>query len=274
MPDYSITLDIPDVAADIDAQVIPRIAQAIRAIAQEAQLNLIEAVKSAKIWSGEKTPYINSIKVRYLTELSAEVVSDYKYASEIETGRPGRDMKRILATSPKVRRTESGKRFLIVPIRASSPNNAAHAAAMPSGVYALASQLRMSSITNTGTRPSGEVTERTPGRGMHAAAAQTPFRSSLQTRAHEMVNRNSYAWGGRLSRSELANESKETQRRYGGMVRMKESTGGSTYVLFRTMQEGQSGWVTRPQPGLYLARDVAEYLRPIAEEAINKAVGS
>jgi hypothetical protein len=278
MADYSIKLTLPnvsDVQKVFNQQVYPLLAQAVRAIAQEAAHNWIDAINVAPLWSGEKQKYIQSIRIDYWADgLRADVISDYKYASEIENGRPPRDLKPMLLNSPKVRRTKDGKRFLVVPFRHNSPGNTAHAPAMPPSVYALASQMKMSAVTGTSDRAAGEVTLLSPASGMTPAPVQTPYLSSMGTKSTYLVAQNNYKWGGRLTRKALAEAgaSKEEQRRYGGMVRMKEATGGSSYLTFRVVMEGSSGWVIPAQPGLYLAKDVAEHLQPVAEAAIAEAM--
>jgi hypothetical protein len=282
MPGYYISLDLPsvnDVEKVVNEAVLPLLAQTVRAIAQEAQQNWIEAVKNAKLWSGEKTPYIESIKVRYLSDFSAEVVSNYKYAYEIENGRPPKDLKQMLNTSTKVRRTEKGKRFLVIPLRYNTPGNTALAPAMPSSVYALAKKMKVSSVTGQGMRRSGEITHLSPTKGMRAAAHQTQFLTDLTRRnpytgkgMNYLVSQSSYQWGGRLTRAMLQAEAPDVRKRYAGMVRMKGSTGSAGYLTFRTMMEGSSGWVVGAKPGLYLAKGVAEHLQPIANQAIGEAM--
>ncbi|RKP44674.1 hypothetical protein D7S86_26965 [Pararobbsia silviterrae] len=278
MPDYSIKLDLPTIS-DVDRifnkQVFPLVEQAVRAIAQEIQSNWIDAIAAAPIWQGYKQPYIDSIKVDYWgSGMRAEIVSDYKLAEQIESGMPPRDLKTMLDTSMKVRRTHDGRRFLVIPIRHNTPGNTAHAPAMPTSVYELASQMRASEVTGTGTRPSGQTTVMTPGSGMAPSPLQTPFASNIATKKTYLVPNHSYQWGGRLKRADLtaAGVSQADQRRFAGMVRMKESTGGTSYLTFRTMVEGSSGWVIPAKQGLYIARGVAEHIQPIAQEALNEAM--
>lgn len=275
MPDYSISLELPtamDIQRIVDRTVFPLVAQAVRAIAQEAQLNWMEAVKNSKLWSVEKNAYYNSIEIRYPTDLSAEVFTRYTYAAEIETGRPPRDLKLMLNTSSKVRRTKDGRRFLVIPMRHNTPGNTALAPAMPSSIYALAKDMKLSSVTGEGMRPSGEVTNLSPKKGMSAAHKQAPFLSNISTKKTFMVPSNSYSYGHRLRSADLKHESKLNQRRYAGMLRMNESTGGSMYLTFRVMMEGSSGWVIRAKPGLFLAKGVADHLQPIATKALEEAV--
>ena len=207
MTDFTISLDMPsvdEIARVINGATFPLAAQAVRAIANQAQYRWKDSVNRARIWSGEKTPYIQSIKIRYLNDLHAEVYSDYRYAQEIDEGRPPRDLKMMLDTSPKVRRTRSGKRFLVIPMRTNMPGNTALAPAMPTSVYDLAKEMTPSEVTGAGLRAAGQDTILSPTGGMSAAPTQTPFLSSLKTKSTYMVVQNSYAWRGRLTRSAMA----------------------------------------------------------------------
>jgi hypothetical protein len=275
MTQYTFSLDLPsngDIKKVVDGAVLPRITQAVHAIAQQARVNWQEAVMQARIWSGEKIPYVASIKMEMTGALSALVSTDYKYADEIETGRPPRDLKKMLDTSSKVRRTKDGRRFLVIPMRHNTPGSEALAPAMPTDVYQMAKGLSASSVTGSGTRPSGEVTILSNKRGMRAANTQTPYLSHIKSGGHYLVNKSSYAWGGRLTPAMLQGQSKVNQQRYAGMTRFKTSTGGSSYLTFRIMMEGSPGWVIPAQPGKFLARQVVNSLAPVVGKIITEAL--
>lgn len=269
-----------ELARGINKKVMPLLNQAVKAIAQQTVADWQEAVYKAKLWSGEKDAYAQSIKWEMTGDFSAMVSTDYKYAAEIETGRPPRDLKKMLDTSLKVRRTEKGKRFLVIPMRHNTPGNAAHAKAMPQAVYGLAKAMTPSRVVATGQRPSGEVTHLSPKTGMQPSATQTPYLSNSKTKQALTVNRNQYAWGGRLTAAMLksAGMSAQDAKLYAGMVKMDTSTPGkkgksSAYMTFRIMMEGQTGkWVIPAQPGLFLARGVAQAMQPKAEAAFALAV--
>ncbi|WP_175787421.1 hypothetical protein [Burkholderia anthina] len=256
MAAYSITLDLPtqgDIQQVVLGTAYPLLGQAVRAIAQEAEMRWKHAINQARLWDGEKKAYINSIKVNYLSGLSAEVVSDYKYADEIENGRPPRDLKDMLQTSTKVRVNKKGKRYLIIPFRHNTPGNTAHAPDMPPDVYALAKDMAPSKVTGMTTRQSGQ-------KGMR----------------HVSVPQAIYKWGDRLPAG-LAPKLRSTHKTdpYAGMYRFTTSTPNqqsSTYLTFRTMVEGSPGWIVPAKPGLYLARNVAEQLQPAATKAIETAM--
>jgi hypothetical protein len=274
MAQYTLTIDIPnaqDIKQIVNGAVLPKITQAVQAVACQAQANWQRAVYDAKLWSGEKTPYMASIKVEMTGPFSAVVSSDYQYAAEIETGRPAKDLKKILDTSSKVRRTKDGRRFLVIPMRHNTPGNDAHAPAMPPAVGALALKLSHSSVTGSGMRPAGEVTILSPKSGMQAARKQTPYLSDRKTSKTYMVAKNQTAWGDRLTPQMLSGQSKSDQKKYAGMVRMKEATGGSTYLTFRIMMEGSTGWVVPAKPGLFLVKKVADELQPQADAVLAEA---
>ena len=268
-----------DAAAGINMTVLPLLAQAVRAVAQQAAAEWKESVYKAKLWSGEKDAYANSIQWFMTGDFSARVESDYKHAQAIETGRPAYDMKRMLDTSSKIRRTLDGRRFLVIPMRQNTPGNTAHAGAMPGSVHALAQKMAPSKITAQTRRPTGEITHLSPKTGMHPASKQTPFLSNVKTKKALTVPRNKYAWGDRLTASALreSGASKEEVRRYKGMVRFDTSTpqGGksSSYLTFRIMMDGQSGkWIIPAKPGLHLLNKVAASIQPKAEAAFAAAI--
>lgn len=280
---YSITFDLGstlDITAIVNKAVFPLLHQSVNAIGKQTAENWKEAVYKAKLWSGEKDAYADSITWHMTGDFSGYVEATYKHAEEIETGRPARDLKKMLDTSMKVRRTEKGKRFLVIPMRHNTPGNSR---AMPAAVHALADKMGKSSITGAGLRPVGEVTRLSPKTGMHASANQTGFLSNPSTKQHSMTAKMSYAWGDRLSKAAMkeAGIDAATRKRYAGMVRMDTSTPGgansSAFMTFRIMMEDSKGWVVPPQPGLFLAKKVTDDMRPKAEtvfqEAIKRTVG-
>jgi hypothetical protein len=262
-------------SAGINAQVLPLLNQAVRAVAAATAANWQEAVLRAPgVWSGEKDAYAKSITWKMTGDFSATIETDYKYAAEIETGRPPKDLKKMLLTSPKVRRTTGGKRFLVIPMRQNTTGQTAHATAMPAGIYDLAKAMETSRVASVGERPSGEVTVLSPKTGMHAAAQQSPFLSNPKTRQAATVASRKYAWGGRLTAGAIkgAGFDQATVKRYAGMVKMPDGSGGHSYTTFRIMMEGSSGWVIGAKPGLYLAKKVADDMQPRAEKAFEMAV--
>lgn len=92
------------------------------------------------------------------------------------------------------------------------------------------------------------------------------------------VKRNTYNWGSHLTAQALkaSGASDFEQRRYAGMVKMKQNTPGgnkrSGFLTFRVMGEWSSGWIVKAQPGQYLLKGVADALQPLAQEAFKLAI--
>lgn len=257
MAQFTIKVDLADVMGQargiIDAAILPRLNQAVGAVAQQARIDWMESVQRAKLWSGEKTPYAESIQWKMTGAFSAEVWTDYKYAQEIDTGRPARDLKKMLDTSLKVRTTKTGKRYLVIPFRHQVPGADAIGQSMPADVYELARKLEPSRVTGTGRRLSG------------TGAMDT------KTRKPVTVASRKYLWGGSLA----AGSAPGMHKNHAGMYKFDTSSGkskSSAYLTFRVMMEGSSGWVVAPKPGLNLVKGVTERLQPLAEKAFGEAV--
>jgi hypothetical protein len=241
MAEYTIKIDIPN-AADIrrivNAEVFTRVAQAVRNIAEVAAEDWRTAVYNAKLWMGEKAPYMKSITVSLDLPFRATVSSSYKYAEEIETGRPPKDLKRMLQTSKKVRFVKhgphAGQRYLIIPMRHNVKD-------MPEDVAAQAGALSPSRVTGTRLQHNG-------GTGARV----------------RMRQRATYNWGDRLPAG-------QKNKNYDNMVRFDSSSKkakSSVYLTFRLMGEWSTGWVTSAKPGMYIAQKVATDLQPFADRVI------
>lgn len=247
---YRIQYDLSSIGPAINAAVMPLMNQAVRAVAMATAADWREAVTRAKLWGGEKDAYANSIQVKMTGDFSAYVWTDYKNASDIETGRPPRDMKKMLDTSMKVRVNKNGERYLIIPFRHNVPGANATGQAMPPAVYQQASQLLASSIVGQARRMSGTGAW------------------DVKTRLPSTVRMNSYAWGQKLTGPNIP-------RNMQGMYRFDTSTQGqkrSTFLTFRTMSERSKGWIIPAQPGQFIAQKVADEMRPKAESAFAEAI--
>lgn len=264
---YNISFDLGsklDITAIVNKQIFPLLNQAVRAVAQQTASNWQAEVHKAKLWSGEKDAYAQSITWEMTGDFTAVVQSDYKHAGEIETGRPARDLKKMLGTSTKVRRTEKGKRFLVIPLRHNVQK------LEEAGLYEQASALEASAVTGQGQRPSGEVTHLSPSSGMSPAAKQTPFLTNRRTKQAYQVNQNQYAWGQRITKAQAGGS-----KWAAGMVRFDTSTANaksSSYMTFRIMTEGSGGWIVPAQPGQFLAKKVTDNMRPRAQDAFAAAI--
>lgn len=259
---FNISFDLGsklEVTAIVNKQVFPLLNQAVRAVAQQTAADWQKAVYGAKLWSGEKDAYAQSISWKMTGDFNAVVEATYKHAEEIETGRPARDLKRMLNYSLKVRRTKSGTRYLYIPFRHNTPGNNAHAKAMPQDIYDLAKMLAPSSITGQGSRVSGT--------GAY----------STQTRKLLTVPQNKYHWGQRLPAG-LSPKLKDHHATdiHASMYRFDTSTPGgaksSTYLTIRTMSEKSKGWIVPAQPGQNIARGVTEAMQPKAAAAFAEAI--
>lgn len=253
-----------EITQSINRQVFPLLNQATRAITNAFERKWIEGVTNAKLWEGEKEAYIKTIKSEMTGDFTSRVWSDYKYAKDIETGRPPRDLKLMLNTSDKVRRTESGKRFLVIPMRHNVDKLKA------AGLYGIAKALEASRVEDKTTRPSGEVTYLHPKEGMRPSAMQSQYLYSAQTQEHAEVNRNIYGWGGALTSKEVGEH-----KWAAGLYRFDTSSGkskSSEYLTFRIMMEGQKGWIVPAQPGQYIVKKVEDEMKPKAELVYQEAM--
>lgn len=263
---YRISIDLGelfDTHANLVNELFPLVRQAVAVTAEIGAMRWKDAVAKARLWSVEKAAYIDSITYRMVGPFKAEISAEYDKADAIENGRPARDLKRALRTSDRARIVKrgphAGMKYLIIPFRHNTPTpsgQGAYAPQMPQSIYAMAKTLAPSRLLMPGTRNSA-------------------FRRSVNNPS-VLVPQNSYEWGGRLPEG-LAPKLKEHHATdpYAGMVRFDTSTGGkrsSAYLTFRIMGEWSSGWVVPAQPGLHLAGQVAEELKPALDENVRQAV--
>lgn len=241
----------------VDRQVFPLLHQAVNAVGFQTKANWQAAVYSAKLWSGEKDAYAKSITWKMTGDFSGVVEATYKYAEEIENGRPARDLKQMLNTSVKVRINAKGHRFLYIPFRHNNSDSQS-SNAMPSAIYAMAKNLASSQVTGIGSRVSG----------LNA--------SDVKTKKAMTTPQNKYDWGEKLPAG-LAPKLKPEHKTdpYAGMVKMKANTANSTssvYLTFRTMSEKSKGWIVPAQPGQKIAEGVTKAMQSKAEQAFAKAI--
>jgi hypothetical protein len=277
MSEFKIAVDLSSVmnaVPIITRAIFPLLNEAVDFVAQQTRADWMQAVYKAKLWSREKDAYATSITWRMTGDFSAVVETGYKYAEEIENGRPPKDLKRMLDTSRKVRRTKDGKRYLIIPMRHNTPGNDALAQPMPQYVYDMASQMKASRVIGVAKRATGEMTSLHPQWGMKVLKRQTPFASNIKARAPMMVRQRQYSWGEKLPALAMAN--KQDASRYGNMYRFDTRTPGgkksSKYLTFRVMMEGSPGWIVPAQPGQHIAQGVAQAMEPYAEKFFREAI--
>lgn len=271
---FKLSVELPEpmqVTGIVNRQVFPLLNQAVRAVAQATASQWRERVYGAKLWAGEKDAYADSISWRMTGDFTAVVSATYRHAAAIETGRGAYDLKQMLNTSHKVRRTTEGKRFLVIPMR----HNVSKL--QQAGLYDMAKALEESMITGEGMRPAGEITHLSPTTGMRPAAEQSEYLSSTTTRDAMMVPQATYAWGGSLSGADMkaAGVSAQDRKWARGMYRFTTSSGdaeSSDYLTFRVMMEGSTGWVKPAEPGQYLARSTVQAIQPKARTAFEAAI--
>lgn len=260
MPTYNVTVDFGNllsIADQVEADAMQRIHDGVGIAAQMIQNKWTDAVMQAPgIWAPERQAYVKSIQWRYTTHVSAVVETTLKLADEIENGRPAKDLKTMLGTSPKVRQGKNG-RYLIIPFRHNTTGNTAHAPAMPPNVMRAARRLMPSKVTGMGTRESGTGA------------------FDIKTKKRLMVPQASYSWGGSLPAG-LAPTMRPHHKTdiYAGMKRMSTSSGGkqsSAYLTFRVMSEHSTGWIVRAKPGLRIAQRVARDVQKAVEDGIATA---
>lgn len=256
---YTISVDLSPLLdglhSVIDSTVLPTVSQAVGALAAETTYRWKDGVAKAKLWQGEKQPYMDSIRWIMTGDFSAVVSTDYKLAEEIEQGRPARDMKKMLPHSAKSRIVKTGKNagklYLIIPFRHNTPGNNALAQPMPDDVYAAAKKLKVSRVASTGMRMS-------------------------QTKPGVKVPERKYSWGESLPAG-MRPKMKPTHATdiYAGMVRFNTSAGkakSSAYLTFRVMGEWSSGWIIPAKPGLLIAKSVVESISPLAPKVFGAAI--
>lgn len=253
-----------DMMGIVTKEVFPYMHQAIDVVGKQVAARWVEAVYKAKLWDGEKDQYAKSISWKMTGDFSGYVEATYKYAKEIEEGRPSRDLKRMLGTSLKVRRTKTGSRFLVIPFR----HNLAD---MPPALQLQAKALTASVVTGMTQRRSGEIT----GFGMKPAKVQSAFLSNPKTHGPMMVQQAQYKWGSRIAAGFFGPNPKGKVDIAAGMVKMDTSSGkskSSAYMTFRVMSDKSNGWIVPPQPGQWIAKGVTQAIAPEAEKLFQKAM--
>ncbi|EAW2493075.1 hypothetical protein AXL65_02290 [Salmonella enterica subsp. enterica] len=271
---WGSTWDLMEV---VTKESMPYLNAAVNAVGMKLAATWVEEVQKAKLWSVEKDQYAQSIKWQMTGDFSGYVEAGYKWAKEIEEGRPARDLKRMLGTSLKVRRTKKGARFLVIPFRHNIKN-------MPPELYAQAKALEASKVVGMTQRRSGEIT----GFGMKPAKVQTHFLSNPKTHGPMMVQQAQYKWGGRIAAGFFGPNPNKTMKGNGpnprspfdlaaGMVRMETSSGNqksSAYMTFRIMHEKSQGWIVPQQPGQAIAKKALARVKPDAEKLFGQAVAA
>lgn len=240
--------------------VFPNLEHAVKTIANAAHQRWLayaqgKPLPDGKIITPRSGAYLKSIQIRQIDSTHWEIFSDAPYAGAIEYGTGPYDLKQILKTSDRVRRTKSGKRYLIIPFRWGTGTGSGKGVSfgrqvMAPEVHAIAKSLIPSQVVGMTQRESGNF----PGK---------------------MIPQAKYKWGGRLQHADLARAGIGGQQaqRMAGMVRF-DNPGGkhSQYLTFRVMSEDSRGWIRPAQPGKFPAKEAVETYRPIAEQAFKAAL--
>lgn len=269
--DWGSTWDLLEV---VNKQSMPYLHAAVNAVGMKLAATWVEEVQKAKLWSVEKDQYAQSIKWQMTGDFTGYVEAGYKWAKEIEDGRPARDLKKMLGTSLKVRRTKQGTRFLVIPFRHNIKK-------MPPELYAQAKALEASKVTGMTQRRSGEITALSPKWGMRPLGekrqARSPFLTNINTKSAQMVQKAQYQWGGRIAAGFFGPNPKGKSDIAAGMVRFDTSSGAqksSAYLTFRIMSEKSQGWIVPQQPGQKIAKKALDKVKPQAEKLFGQAVAA
>jgi len=245
----------------INESIFPALALSVNKIAQKGQVIWREYASGATLPDGRSIQvrsgkYMNSINVRQLSDFKSEVFSDSHYAEALEEGSPASDMKKMLATSSKVRISKKGKKYLIIPFRWDTPG-AVRREGRPMGesVHDFMRGIQASTVIGWGQRMGGPPGKRKP------------------------VAQRVYSWGERLSGENLSSIGIHgiKKRHMTGMVKMQNKSGKgggkhSQYLTFRVMTEDSNGWIRKAVDGYYPAKAMSERVRAHAQEAFQIAV--
>lgn len=261
--DVELTISVDTPPLPSGKLLFPHLAYAVEQVAAAAHAKWIGYAQGAPLPDGKPIKarsgaYLKSIKIEQTGPLRWSIFSDAPYASAIEYGTQPYDMKKALATSPRVRRTKDGTRYLIIPFRWGTAGTATFGRnTMNAPEHALAKQLAPSHITGTGTRPSGNY----PG---------------------QTVPQHGYHWGGRLSHGDLKQAGlrgltfaqAKRARNLIGMVKFQQpdSSKHSQYLTFRVMSEKSNGWIRPAVPGRYPLRSAVRAIKPEAEKVFQAAL--
>lgn len=278
MAGNTFKVDMGELAAAskaLDKTVFPHLSQTVAFLVDKAYLDWVQSVKQASgVWTGDKERYTKSLRATMNGPYAGEVATDLKLAEEIETGRPEQDLKKMLDSSTKVRVSEKGHRYLIIPMRHNLPGYSALGKAMPAAVAMQAKKLSQSFVTGQGLRPTGQ--------GYKGGT----FLSDPKTKSAYLVTSNSYKWGDRLPNNPAPGQGfaklkpEHTASIYAGMVRMGANSGkakSSTYMTFRVMSEAPSQknkWIIGPRPGQFIAKQIQDKINQMSEQAFQSAMAA
>lgn len=265
MSRLSITLNMDALMAvpqQMYEQVMRAVDVAVEGVAQTAMRQWADSINAADLREAQKREYSESLRIDRLGPAHYLVRTIYDKADQIEDGRPVRDLKAMLQTSPKTRMSKAGKKYLIIPFRHNTPGNKALAPAMPRAIYDQALKMGPSSILSMGTRVS-------------ATGATVPKRNYKWDKAGDEFGKKKYLSTGPLPAGLAPIRAGHKSDIYAGMRRMETSTGkskSSAYLTFRVMHQDSTGWIVPAKPGLKLADKIAAQIESQAQGYIESVV--
>jgi hypothetical protein len=269
VPTYNLSVDLAPLAQALqlaEIEIANRAAQVVSNMASQIVSEWGDAVYRATGKGGlreaEREAYRDSIKTRPISPLEIEIYSDYKHAAEIETGRPARDLKRMLDTSTKVRISAKGAKYLIIPFRHNTPGSDALVASMPKDVYKIAKQMQLSSAVGSKTEMN---------------AHGNPISRSVYDwgRAYSKLNKARTLIPARIPAGMMGPNPQGKVDRFAGMVRMKGDSARNIsggYLTFRVMTSNSNGWIVPAQPGLFIVKNIVDRCQPMFVTAMGEAL--
>jgi len=211
------------------------------------------------IQEGFQYPYKND-------PYSSAVINLTAHARFIEEGTQSHDLKKALQTSPKVKVSKDGKRYLIIPFRHGTPRispgeagRGGHRAtipSMPESIYERAKELAITKVAG----PKGEG-RRLTGVGEIGRRSQIMVRSS-EDKTKWIIRKKPYTWKASP---------------YEGMIRVPREVpmaSGSMYLTFRAMHEDSEGWIHPGTPPMKLAEKTSNEMRPVVTAIIQNGFES
>lgn len=272
--DYKVHFDLSNIygfGAVFQNSLAPVLSQAVGQVAYGMAADWQEKILSAGgkggIYAEQRDAYAASVKVEFKPgDLQATIVSDYQQASDIEEGRPARDLKAMLNTSPKTRMAKDGKKYLIIPFYHTQ-------ASLPPQVKKQALQMGPSWITgkkwaSNGFGGGGIFVLRNTYHWDRAGDRFTSGKKNIKT--HLSIGALPAGLAPKLQPFHATDI-------YAGMRRMEQGTDKSArtgMLTFRVMKEGSPKWIVPAKPGLFLVRGVTERGQAQLDAAVSAAMSN
>jgi len=208
----------------------------------------------AAIESGAQYPYAGDI-------FRGAVVNTAPHASAIEYGTRAWDMKKMLHTSSKARRSKKGKLYMIIPFRHGTPGSVS-LPAMPKAVYVGARKLTTSRLTGTKQVDNQFGNPITKGKFKFGTRLNSNVGIRTKTLSNQQARQAGVKPGYHYTRK--ASPDKGTVK-----FPRHSSAGGSQYMTFRIMHEDSKGWIHPGTQPYHLAQRTAAQMTPHVVNMIN-----